>query len=227
VWALGNCSSLIYGNWTFGSGITLSGGLTLNYSGRNTQTITSAGKTFPGSLVVNSFGGTVELADALNTSTSSITVTNGTFITNGYNVTAFALSSSASTVREIRLGASTVTLSNDVTFTTSTNLTFDAGTSSIVQTATGPNFNGGGQTFYDVSFTSTGAGTHTINQSNTFNSLSITAPASAGLRQVALGGDQTITGTLTVSGASAIRRTMLRSNLVGTTPHPDCRHSVC
>jgi hypothetical protein len=108
-------------------------------------------------------------------------------------------------------------LSNDVTFSTSTNLTFDAGTSSIVQTATGPNFNGGGQTFYDVSLTSTAAGTHTINQSNTFNSLSITAPSSAGLRQVALTADQTITGTLTVSGASAIRRTMLRSNTVGTT----------
>jgi fibronectin-binding autotransporter adhesin len=213
---LGNAQT-IYGNWTFGSGITLSGGLTLNYSGRNTQTITSAGKTFPGSLVVNSFGGTVELADALNTSTSSITVTNGTFITNGYNVTAFALSSSNSTVREIKLGASTVTLSGDVTFTTSTNLTFDAGTSSIVQTATGPNFNGGGQTFYNVSLTSTAAGTHTINQSNTFNSLSITAPSSAGLRQVALGGDQTITGTLTAAGATAVRRIMLRSSAVGTT----------
>jgi fibronectin-binding autotransporter adhesin len=86
-----------------------------------------------------------------------------------------------------------------------------------VQTATGPNFNGGGQTFYDVSLTSTAAGTHTINQSNTFNSLSITAPSSAGLRQVALGGDQTITGTLTAAGATAVRRVMLRSNTVGTT----------
>jgi hypothetical protein len=120
-------------------------------------------------------------------------------------------------VREIRLGASTVTLSGDVTFTTSTNLTFDAGTSSIVQTATGPNFNGGGQTFYDVSLTSTAAGTHTINQSNTFNSLSITAPSSAGLRQVALTADQTITGTLTAAGATAVRRIMLRSSAVGTT----------
>jgi hypothetical protein len=64
---------------------------------------------------------------------------------------------------------------------------------------------------------STSAGTHTINQSNTFNSLSITAPASAGLRQVAFGGDQTITGTLTAAGATAVRRVMLRSSTVGTT----------
>jgi hypothetical protein len=86
-----------------------------------------------------------------------------------------------------------------------------------VQTAADPTFNGGGQTFYDVSITSTSAGTHTINQSNTFNSLSITAPASAGLRQVSFTADQTITGTLTAAGATAVRRIMLRSNTVGTT----------
>jgi fibronectin-binding autotransporter adhesin len=213
---LGNAQT-IYGNWTFGSGITPSGGLTLNYSGRNTQTITSAGKTFLGGLVVSSFGGTVELADALNIVGQTLTVTNGTFDTKGYSVTAGSLSSSNSNVREIKLGASTVTLSGDVTFTTSTNLTFDAGTSSITLTSNASTISGGNQTFYNASFSSTGTSTHTINQSNTFNSLSITAPASAGLRQVSFTGDQTITGTLTVAGASAVRRIMLRSNLVGTT----------
>jgi hypothetical protein len=69
-------------------------------------------------------------------------------------VTAGTLSSSNSNVREIKLGASTVTLSGAVTFTTSTNLTFDAGTSSIVVTPVNITFNGGNQTFYDVSFTS-------------------------------------------------------------------------
>jgi trimeric autotransporter adhesin len=117
-------------------------------------------------------------------------------------------------VREIKLGASTLTLSSGVTFTTSTNLTFDAGTSSIVVDA--GSINGGGQTFYDVSFTSTSDGTSSILQSNTFNSLSITAPASANLRQVAFSGDQTITGTLTVAGASVTRRIFLRSSVVGT-----------
>ena len=207
----------VYGNWTFGSGVTMSLGSGFTFSGRNTQVITSAGKTFNSTAIVDSYGGTVELADALNVGGSDLTVTNGTFDTKGYNVTVAILSSSNSNVREIKLGASTVTLSGDVTFTTSTNLTFDAGTSSIVQTATGPNFNGGGQTFYDVSLTSTAAGTHTINQSNTFNSLSITAPASAGMRQVSFGADQTITGTLTAAGATAVRRVMLRSDTLGTT----------
>jgi hypothetical protein len=207
----------IYGNWTFGSGITMTGVSSTVFSGRNTQIITSAGKTFSGALNVNSYGGTVELADALNIGSNTLFVTNGTFDTKGYNVTAGGLSSSGFNVREIKLGASTVTLSGSLTLTTATNLTFDAGTSSIVQTAADPTFNGGGQTFYDVSITSTSAGTHTINQSNTFNSLSITAPSSAGLRQVALGGDQTITGTLTAAGATAVRRVMLRSSVVGTT----------
>jgi hypothetical protein len=206
----------IYGDWTFGSGITISGNFTLTFSGRNTQVITSAGKTFVGVIEINSFGGTVELADALN-SGNSLAVTNGTFDTKGYNVTAGSLSSSNSNVREIKLGASTLTLAIDITFTTSTNLTFDAGTSSIVMTNSSPNINGGNQTFYNVSMTDTIASTSTINQSNTFNSLSITAPSSAGLRQVSFAGNQTITGTLTVAGASAIRRIMLRSSAIGTT----------
>jgi fibronectin-binding autotransporter adhesin len=130
-------------------------------------------------------------------------------------VTAGGLSSSNSNVREIKLGASTVTLSGSFTLTTSTNLTLDAGTSSLVMFS-GP-FNGGGQTFYDVSFTTTSAGTTSINQSNTFNNLFLTATASAGLRQHAFAGDQTITGTLTAAGATAVRRIMLRSSTVGTT----------
>lgn len=207
----------VHGNWTLGSGVTFGGTQNLIFSGRNTQVITSAGKTFSGPVLVDSFGGTVELADALNIGSQTLTVTNGTFDTKGYNVTASSLSSSNSNVREIKLGASTVTLSGNVNFTTSVNLTLDAGTSSIVSTGVNQTFNFGNQTFYDVSFTSTTAGTSIINQSNTFNNLSITSPASGDLSQVSFAGDQTITGTLTAAGASAVRRIMLRSNTVGTT----------
>ena len=208
----------IYGNWTNGSGITISGLQTLTFSGRNTQVITSAGKPFTGSITVDSFGGTVELADALSAVTRSLSVINGTFDTKGYSVTAGALSSSNSNVREIKLGASTVTLNNQifVNVSGSINLAFDAGTSSIVSTNSGGILQGG-VTFYNMTFTSTAAGIITINQSNTFNNLSITAPASAGLRQVSIAGNQTITGTLTVAGATAVRRIMLRSSVVGTT----------
>jgi hypothetical protein len=79
---------IIYGDWTFGSGITISGAQTMFFTGRNTQVITSAGKTFPGGIAVTSYGGTVELADALNVGGNALTVTDGTFDTKGYNVTA-------------------------------------------------------------------------------------------------------------------------------------------
>jgi hypothetical protein len=207
----------IYGNWTFGSGITTSGVQTLTFSGRNTQVITSAGKTFSCPVTVDTYGGIVELADALNIGSQTFTVTNGTFDTKGYNATTGTFSSSNLNVREIKLGASTVTVSGSFTFTTPTNLTFDAGTSSIVLINSIVSFSGGSLTFYDVSFTSTGTNnTHTITDSNTFNSLSITAPSSAGLRQVTFSGNQTITGTLTAAGASAVRRVMLRSSVLGT-----------
>jgi len=209
----------IYGNWTFGSGITISGAQTLTFSGRNTQVITSAGKTFSGGITVDSYGGTVELADALNIGPQSLTVTNGTFDTKGYNVTAGSFQGSNSNVRTITLGSSAITISGNSSFIfgTSTNLAINAGTSSIVFSGSDVTMQGGNQTLYSVSFTSTGAGTHLIEQSNTFNTLSITAPAGAGLRQVSLAGDQTITGTLTAAGATAVRRVMLRSSAIGTT----------
>ena len=101
----------IYGNWTNGSGTTLSGTTALTYSGRGTQTITSSGKTFTQALTVDSYGGSIELADALDISATTLTVTNGTFDTKNFSVTAGPLTSSSSNVRTIKLGSSTVTLS--------------------------------------------------------------------------------------------------------------------
>ena len=207
----------INGNWTNGSGTTLSGTDALTYSGRNTQTITSSGKTFTQALTVDSYGGSVELADALNIGTTSLTVTNGTFDTKNYNVTAGDILSSNSNVRAITLGSSTVTLSSQLTLTTSTNLTFNAGTSSIVNTPSSPTFDGGSQTFYSVSFTSTSTATGVvINGANTFQNLSFSAPATAGRSRSNFSANQTITGTLTCAGASAVRRIILISDTVGT-----------
>jgi hypothetical protein len=217
----GGVSVSVYGSWINGSGTSITNNASIIFAGSGTRTITAAGKNFAGagSIVILSYDqGVLELADAFSI-TGTIVVTMGVFDTKGYNVTAGQLSSSNSNVREIKLGASTVTLSQSTSFsaTTNTNLTFDAGTSSIVCTNSQTTINSAGETFYDVSFTNTSSGFHTVNGSNTFNSLSITAPSSAGLRQIALVGDQTITGTLTAAGASAVRRIMLRSSVIGTT----------
>lgn len=206
----------IYGNWTNGSGTTLSGAATLTFSGRNTQTITSAAKTFTQALTVDSYGGSVELADAFNTS-GSLTVTNGTFDTKNFNLTAATFSSTNSNVRAINLGSSTVTLTGSISFSTTTNLTFNAGTSQINCSSTSISVAGGGLTFYNLSFTSTAGSNYTISGANTFNNLTITAPASAGITQCNFSANQTITGTLTAAGASAVRRIFLRADAVGST----------
>ncbi len=214
-----NAGLTVYGNWVNGSGTVISGSSAITFSGRNTQSITSASKTFTAPITIDTYGGTVQLIDPLNLGALTLTVTNGTFTTNGQNITANILSSSNSNVRAINLGASTLTLSSSspILFTTPTNLTFNAGTSTINLTSTGAaTFNGGGLSFNDVSFIGTTAVTHAITGANTFANLTFTAPAAAGLMGCSFAANQTITGTLTCAGASAIRRIFLRSDTVGT-----------
>lgn len=109
-----NGSNAVYGNITLGSGITIAAVGTQTFSGGTTQTITSAGKTFSCPINVDTYGGTVQLADALNIGTQSLTVTNGTFSTAGYAVTGILLSNN-SNVRTINLGASTITFNSNAT----------------------------------------------------------------------------------------------------------------
>lgn len=209
----------VYGNWVNGSGVTFSGTGTLTFSGGGTQTITSAGKTFSNPITIDTYGGTVQLADALNIGTNTLTVTNGTFTTAGYAVTAGALSSSNSNVRTINLGASTVTLTTSgsaVNFT-ATNFTFNAGTSQITFTGA-PTMVGDGLTFYNVSVIYTGAaGTVPyISGQNTFNNLSISPRATDATRFFYFFNNQTINGTLTCAGATPTRRIFLYSNTAGS-----------
>lgn len=208
----------VYGNWTNGSGTTTSSNATLFFSGRNTQTITSAGRTFSCGVLIDSYGGTTELADALNIGNNNLTITNGTFDTKNYNATFNALSSSNSNVRAINLGASTLTMSGSFSTTTTTNLTFNAGTSQINLNAGAAINTGSGLTFYNVSYVTGGSGTTTqsITNPNTFNNLTVTAPSTA-LVQLLLGANQTINGTLTCAGATAVRRIFVRSDTLGTT----------
>lgn len=217
----GGNSFSIYGDWKNGSGTILSGTAVLTFSGRNTQIITSAGKAFTQPITVDSYGGTVELADALNIGSNALTVTNGTFDTKNYNVTAFSLTSNNTNVRTISLGSSTVTCIGNVTavaFNTSTNMTFNAGTSTITLSGTSTTtLNGGGVTFYDVIFSSTTTNSKQIISANTFNNLYVTAPASTGLAKISFLADQTINGTFTVVGATAVCRIFVISDIPGTT----------
>lgn len=213
----------IYGDWKNGSGTTVNSVSTLTFSGRNTQTITSAGRGLAVPIIVDSYGGTVQLADALSIGTTTpLTITNGTFDTKNYNVTIGELSSNNSNVRTITLGSSTVTLtvtnSFPVDFLTSTNLTFNAGTSQITLTGSGTQtFNGGGQTFYNLTHTGTGAAFFNITGTNVFNNLTIQSGTANAIKTFIPQSSMTINGTLDVSAASPVRRIFVRSNTLGTT----------
>ena len=213
-------ATTVYGNWTNGSGTAFTGTALLTFSGGTTQTITSAGKTFSGGITVDTYGGTVQLADAFSVGANTLTVTNGTFTTAGFAVTAGTLSSNNSNVRAINLGASTVTIGASgasLNFTVATNFTFNAGTSQITF-AGAPTFFGGGLTFYNVSITFTGAAGTTpyISGQNTFNNLTIGPRATDNIRLFYFFNNQTINGTLTCAGATATRRVFLFSDTIGT-----------
>lgn len=209
---------------TVSGSVTLVAGMTYSHTGtmtfNATGTLTTAGKTFSG-VTVNGSGITLTLGDDLNTSTRTLSITQGTFNTANFNITAASLSSSNSNTRTITLGSSTLNLSSSGTplnFATSTNLTFNANTSQINITSTGTTFSGGGQTFNNVSFTGavTTTTAHVISGANTFANLSITAPATAGFIPLTFSANQTITGTLTCAGATALRRLFLLSDTFGT-----------
>jgi hypothetical protein len=212
-------ANTIYGNWTSGSGTTIGGGSILTFAGRNTQTITSAGKAFGSSITIDSYGGTVQLADALNIGGNFITVTNGTFDTKSYSLTLAQLSSNNSNVRTIILGSSTISASysgSPVDVGTNTNLTFNAGTSTISTTSSISSFSGSGLTYYNLTIGVPNSGTTSITGANTFNNLTLPVSSFTGLNNFTFNANQTINGTLTVAGATAIRRMFLRSDTIGT-----------
>lgn len=213
-----------YGSWTnaaTGIVFTTTTGAAINFLATTTgKTITTNNVTLgPMTAVLNGVGGEWALGSAL-TLTNLFTVTAGTFTTtaSNYALTVGRLVSTNTNIRSISLNASTVAVTGVVIvdFATATNLTFNAGTSTITGSATAT-FNGGGQTFYNVSFTSVTALTHTINGANTFNNLTFTSRTTDGVGAIVVSANQTISGTLTLGAANtAVRRLFVRSDTIGT-----------
>jgi len=215
----------VFGNLSLPSGGSFNANpntWTITFASTTTgKTITTNGKTIP-NVVFNGVGGGWTLGDALNTSTRSITLTNGTFDTSSsgnYSVTSAAINLGAGT-KTLNLNASTVTLSSDGPFnfeTSATNFTFNAGTSNITCTSTASNVQprSGGFTFYNVTFTGVPANAFIFHNAGTYNNL--TLPTAGGLTIISLAGNQTISGTLTLGTANtAIKRYFVRSDTLGT-----------
>lgn len=175
-----NASAFLYGNLTFKSGMTVgSGANAVTFSATSgTKTITSSGQGLDFPITIDGVGGTFQLVDALNLVSASrtLTLTNGTFNANNYNVSLGTFDSSNANVRTLALGSGTWTVNGSGASAwnaaTSTNLTV-TGTSTInMSSASAKTFAGGGKTYYNL--VQTGLGTLTISGSNTFNNISNT-----------------------------------------------------
>lgn len=175
-----SASATIYGNMTFGSGVSVTGSSIQTFSGRGTMDYTSAGKTTTFPIILDTPSGTFRLIDAFNCS-SVITHTRGTFNANNQNLTCTTFASNNSNTRTITMGSGTWTLSGTGTVWntgTTTNLTFNKDTANIVLSNTTTNartFTGGSLTYNKLTIGgATGTSTLTIQGSNTFSEIDST-----------------------------------------------------
>jgi sugar lactone lactonase YvrE len=202
--------------------ITLAANMRFTWTGAitflGTAVITSAGKNF-GPVNLSGLVSTINLADAFSSPGYNFTVSGGIFNTNGYSFSPGAFQSDSPLARTINFGSSVVSIVNQsgdtFRFTNTSNLTFNAGTSQINIPGVNVNFRGGGQTFYNVTFTQTSGTTRTLQDSNTFNNLTFNT-GTAGITGTIIFGNQTVNGTFTCSGPSVIGRGFVFSNTQGT-----------
>ena len=199
----GTGAPTIYGNITYGSGITASVSGTFTFSGRGTQTFTTAGKTINGNININKPAGTFQHGDAytIASTTQIIIVTAGSYATQNFNISIAGLSSSNASTRSITFGTSTVTATGTapISFTNSTGLTFSGASSTInLSSTSAKTFAGGDQTFGTVSSTGGTTAPLTITGSNTFGTLTNSART---YLIFGSGTTQTVS-TFTYSGAS-------------------------
>ena len=144
----------IYGSLTLATGMTVTNWTSANFLSTSTgNTITSGGKSVGTStLVFNGVGGGWTLQDALIC--GGLTLTNGSFNTNDQTVTASFINSSNNNVRSLSIGSSIINLTcnacGEWELTSTNNLTFTSGTSTINMKGGNANFNGGGKTYNNL-----------------------------------------------------------------------------
>lgn len=210
-----NNSIAIYGDFNTGNATAMTGAASPQFASTSgTRTIRSNGLIFPLGVGFNGVGGTWSLLDALSM-VGTLTLANGTLTTNGYAVTAGQFASSSTNTRALNLGASTVTLTGTGTSWSTadpTNLTFNAGTSSLVFTGTSAAvaFTNGGLTYYNVTAPDSGYRFDVVG-SAVFNQLTVSNSATAAEKTLRFDTNQTI-GTFTVTGASGNCRILVFAN---------------
>lgn len=207
----------IYGNLTLpATGFTRTLTSQIQFWGIGSHTITTNGVALASLFSFQGLG-TYTLQDALNTS-GNLTI-NGVFNTNDKNLTCATITSSVGgNAGTLTLGASTVSAT---TILANAPLTINAGTSNITLSAANASIGGGvnytGNTFNNVTFSSNAVSAVSLRGANTFNNLTFTTLSAAGVSFITLVGNQTVNGTLTITGQSSVNRYVIRSDVVGTT----------
>lgn len=228
----GGVTLTVVGNLTFNStiiyqGVNLARVVSVNPTGTNTSTITSAGQRF-GALTINgATGATVTLADALRvdagTGSSILTVTQGIFNDAGQSVTVGNFNSSNANTRTITQGVgNTWIVSGDDTsvsawvLTTQTGLTLTRTLSISFTSSSGilkSMSAGSANTYNTVTFGALSNGTRwRINGSPTIATLNLTAPNFLVLQESQT---FTITNAFAWTGTSA-NNILVQSGSAGT-----------
>jgi hypothetical protein len=206
----------IYGSLTFpATGFTRTFTGSIQFYGTGSHTITTNGANLSGGLQFSGVG-TYTFQDA--TTTSTLTINAGVVSTNNNNLTCTQITTSTGSVSgTLNLGSSTVSANS---IANNNFLVINAGTSNITLSAASAGIGGGtnytGNTFNNVTFSSTAITTSNFYGNNTFNNLTFSAPSVARISIVQLFGNQTVTGTLTIAGQSSVNRYFVRSDTIGT-----------
>lgn len=207
---MGNQSATCCGNFTMGSGMTVSGNSTgLALWGRGSHTFTSAGATFTARVRFQGTG-SYTLQDALICNhTSGVELEQGSLNTNSFNVTSFSFSSPRAITKALTLGTTTWTLTGTGTVWSITNtslytqsmasstlaITDTSATSKTIQGAV----TASGFVHGNLTITGSGSGAIIINQSVTFNNITVGPPKTLTINaSITL----TILGSLVVTGTS-------------------------
>jgi hypothetical protein len=194
--SLSNTTCEMYGNWVSGSGITISGAP--RFRGASPQTITSAGKSF-GTVVVSS-SSSVTLQDAFTG--TSITLDDGTFDANIYNVTVTNVTTASTRAKTLAMGSGTWAISASGASAWSlsvTNLTVTGSATISMTSASAKSFNSAGSTEYaNITLNQGGAGALTITSAEAFANITNTYKT-IGAASIIIGGNLTL-GNFAASG---------------------------
>jgi hypothetical protein len=213
----GSGTITVFGNWTYGTGVTASLSAATIFAARTgTQTITSAGKSFYSfETPIFTLSSTITLADALTTTSGTISegvkIYSG-FTTNGFSVTtnsffnnnAFSPGGSVFTIT----GTSQVWVSNNATITGLANITLSNAT------ATARNIVLGTKTYGTLTIGgATGSSTTTISGTPTFSEIASTKTVA---HTIVFPNVTTTTAAWSVNGSSGNVVTLSRTGASGT-----------